>query len=148
LQGLERDDFARYYEPIPFASFSPASIFEIRKYEDMPIQPTAPLGRVERKADYVAHPFVPGDDFNPMGRFFAALAGQPERCFAGIRLRPTRMFDQEVFNVSYAIGQFKRTIAEEDDVSDEYIRSRAGIGTFVYQQLMQEREQLVSVRVY
>lgn len=148
LEPLAQADFARCYEPIPFDYLEASSILEIRKYEDMPVRPTAPLGRIERKADYVAHPFVPGQDFNPMGRFFAALAAQSEPCFAGISIRPTRMFDQEIFNVSFAIGQFKRTMVEEDDVTDEYIRSRSGIGTYVYQHLMQEREQLVTVRVY
>lgn len=141
-------EFWRYYEPISFDDLSPAHILEIRKYEDMPIRSTAPLGRVERKGDYIAHPFIPNVDFNPMGRFFAALAFQPQKCYAGISLRPTRMFDQEIYNVSFAIGQFKRTATEDDDVTEEYIRTRSLIGVYVYQQLMQEREQLVMVRVH
>jgi hypothetical protein len=143
-------DFRRYYEPIPFTELDSENVLEIRKHEDMPIRSTAPMGRVERKGDYIAHPFVPSVDFNfnPMGRFFAALAAQPERCYVGISIRPTRMFDQEVYNVSFAIGQFKKTATEDDDVTEEYIRTRSQIGIFVYQQLMREREQLVMVRVH
>jgi hypothetical protein len=143
-------DFKRYYEPIPFADLDTKNILEIRKHEDIPIRSTAPMGRVERKGDYIAHPFVPSVDFNfnPMGRFFAALAAQPEKCYAGISIRPTRMFDQEVYNVSFAIGQFKKTATEDDDITEEYIRTRSQIGIYVYQQLMREREQLVTVRVH
>jgi hypothetical protein len=141
-------EFRSYLEPIPTANLTADCLLEIRKYEDMPIRSTAALGRLERTGDYVAHPFVPCVDFNPMGRFLAALAREPQRCLVGISLRPVRMFDQEIFNVSYAIGQFKKTIGDDAGVTEEYIRSRAGIGTFVYQQLMQEREGLVLVRVH
>ncbi|HLB46600.1 MAG TPA: hypothetical protein VJL59_06205, partial [Anaerolineales bacterium] len=144
----EPSEFRRYFEPIPFAELTPANLLEIRKYEDMPIRSAAPLGRVAHKGDYIAHPFVPTQDFNPMGRFLVALASQPEPCFVGVSIRPTPMFDQEVHNVSFAIGQFKRTATEDNDVTEEYIRSRSGIGIYVYQQLMEEREQLVMVRVH
>ena len=144
----EEADFYHYYAPLPLSELEPANILEIRKYEDMPIRSTAPLGRVERKGDYIAHPFVPSVDFNPMGRFFTALAAQPEKCFVGISIRPTRMYDQEIYNVSFQIGQFKKTATEDDDVTEEYIRSRSGIGVIVYQELMEEREQLVMVRVH
>ena len=40
-----------------------------------------------------------------------------------------------------------RTVAEDTSVTEEYIRTRAQIGVYVYQLLMQEREQLVMVRV-
>ncbi|MCL4299588.1 MAG: DUF87 domain-containing protein [Anaerolineae bacterium] len=141
-------EFWRYYEPISFNELQPTNVLEIRKYEDIPIRSTAPLGRVERKGDYIAHPFVPNVDFSPMTRFFTALATQSQKCYVGISLRPTRMFDQEVFNVSFAIGQFKKTAIEDDDITEEYIRTRSRIGVYVYQPLMQEREQLVMVRVY
>ena len=141
-------EFQRYYEPLSFEQILPGQILEIRKHEDMPIRSTAPMGRVERKGDYIAHPFVPNVEFNPMGRFLAALAAQPQKCYTGISLRPTRMFDQEVYNVSFAIGQFKKTATEDDDITEEYIRSRSGIGIYVYQELMEEREQLVMVRVH
>jgi energy-coupling factor transporter ATP-binding protein EcfA2 len=140
-------EFWRYYQPLDFDELPSENILEIRKYEDMPIDSTAPFGRVARIGDYIAHPFVPNVDFNPMGRFLVALASQPQRCYVGISLRPTRMFDQEIHNVSFAIGQFKRTAIEDDDVTEEYIRTRSKIGVYVYQQLMQEREQLVMVRV-
>ncbi len=141
-------EFWRYYEPIKFDELEASQVLEMRKYEDMPVRSTAPMGRVERKGDYIAHPFVPNVDFSPMGRFFAALASQPQKCYAGISVLPTRMFDQEIHNVSFAIGQFKRTATEDDDVTEEYIRSRSRIGIYVYQQLMEEREQLVMVRVH
>lgn len=141
-------EFRRYYEPLPFAEIERSHVLEIRKYEDMPIRSTAAIGRVERVGDYIAHPFVPNVDFSPMGRFFAALAAQPQKCYVGVSIRATRMFDQEVHNVSFAIGQFKQTIAEENDVTDEYIRTRSAIGAYVYQGLMEEREQLVTVRVH
>lgn len=144
----EEKEFWRYYEPLPFSDISVENLMEIRKYEDMPIKATAALGRVERKGDYIAHPFVPSGDFNPMGRFFVALSAQPQKCYTGITIRPTRMFDQEVFNVSFMIGQFKKTASEDDDVTEEYIRTRSKIGVFVYKQLMASREQLVTVRVY
>lgn len=141
-------EFARLYEPIPFTELEAKQVLEIRKYEDMPIRSAALLGRVERKGDYIAHPFVPTVDFTPMNRFFASLAVQPQRCHAGISIRPTRMFDQEVFNVSFAIGQFKRSTAEDDAVAEEYIRARSAVGLYVYKELMEEREQLVQVRVH
>lgn len=121
-------EFACYYEPVAFTNLDSANILEIRKYEDMPIRSMAPLGRVERKGDYIAHPFVPSMNFSPMGRFFAALSAHPSKCYAGISIRPTRMFDQEVYNVSFAIGQFKKTATEDNDVTEEYIRTRSQIG--------------------
>jgi len=141
-------EFHRYYQPISFEEFQPANLLEIRKYEDMPIRSTAPMGRVERKGDYIAHPFVPSEDFNPMGRFFVALASQPQKCYASISIRPTRMWDQEIYNVSFMIGQFAKTATEDDDVTEEYIRTRSKIGIYVYKKMMQAREQLAMVRVY
>ncbi len=145
---VEAAEFQRLYEPIPFSEIGQRQILEIRKYEDMPISSAGPLGRVTRIGDYIAHPFVPNVDFSPMGRFFVALAAQDQPCYVGISLRPTRMFDQEIHNVSFAIGQFKKTVAEDSDISDEYVRTRALIGAYIYQQLMQEREQLVMVRIH
>lgn len=142
------EDFHRCYEPIPLDQIEPANVLEIRKYEDMPIRSAAPLHRVERIGDYIAHPFVPNTHFGPMARFFAALADQPTTCYAGVSLRPTRMFDQEIYNVSFAIGQFHQTHSEGDSATEEYIRTRAKIGEIVYQRLMLEREQPVLVRVH
>lgn len=144
----EPAEFARYHEPLVLSALRADQVLEIRKYEEMPVRSSAPLARVARKGDYIAHPFVPTQEFNPMGRFLVALAAQPQPCFASVSIRPTPMFDQEVYNVSFAIGQFKRTAAEDDDVTEEYIRSRANVGIYVYQQLMEEREQLVTVRVH
>lgn len=141
-------EFIQYYQPMPFDDFQSTNLIEIRKYEDMPIRSTAPMGRVERKGDYIAHPFVPSEDFNPMGRFFVALASQPQKCCVGINIRPTRMWDQEIYNVSFMIGQFMKTATEDDDVTEEYIRTRSKIGVYVYKKMMQAREQLVTVRVY
>lgn len=144
----EEAEFLEYYEPIPFAELERSHILEIRKYEDRPIRNTGVFRRVDRVGDYIAHPFVPNIDFNPMGRFFAALASQPQKCYVGVSIRPTRMFDQEIYNVSLIIGRFKQTIAEGSDVADEYFRTRSAIGIYVYQGLMIEREQLVTVRVH
>jgi hypothetical protein len=141
-------DFWQYYQPIDFDEVQPDNLLEIRKYEDMPIRSMAPVGRVERKGDYIAHPFVPSDEFNPMGRFFVALSAQPQKCVAGISIRPTRMWDQEIYNVSFMIGQFARTATEDDDVTEEYIRNRSKIGIYVYKKMMKAREQLVMVRTY
>ena len=107
------EEFFQYYEPIPFDSLRSENLLEIRKYEDMPIRSTAPTARVERKGDYIAHPFVPSQNSNPMSRFFMALASQPEKCFVDISLRPTKMFDQEIYNVSFMVGQFKKTASED-----------------------------------
>lgn len=148
LEPVIERDFMRYYEPIPFVGLGRRNIVEIRKYEDMPVRSAAPLSRVERKGDYVAHPFVPNMDFSPMGRFLTALANQQQKCYAGISLRPTQMFDQEIHNVSFAIGMFKQQVREDDDVTEEYIRTRSAIGKLVYQQLMLDREQLALVRVH
>ena len=141
-------EFLQYFQPLPFDEFQPSNLIEIRKYEDMPIRSTAPMGRIERKGDYIAHPFVPSDDFNPMGRFFVALASQPQKCYVGINIRPARMWDQEIYNVSFMIGQFAKTATEDDDITEEYIRTRSKIGIYVYKKMMQAREQLVTVRVY
>ena len=46
------------------------------------------------------------------------------------------------------LGNLKKTATEDDDVTEEYIRSRSQIGIFVYQKLMEEREQLITVRVH
>lgn len=140
-------EFQRYYDPLGIDNLRNKNILEIRKYEDMPIKNPAPMGRVERKGDYIAHPFVPSVNFNPMGRFLTALADQRQKCYASISLRPTRMYDHEVYNTSFAIGQFKNIAIEDKDVTEEYIRSRSLIGVYVYQQLMAEREQLGMVRV-
>lgn len=142
-----QEEFLRCYDPLNIDNLRNKNILEIRKYEDMPIKSTAPMGRVERKGDYVAHPFVPSVNFNPMGRFLTALADQIQKCYVSISLRPTRMYDQEVYNTSYAIGQFKKIASEDQDITEEYIRSRSIIGIYVYKQLMAEREQLAMVRV-
>ncbi|MBG0787350.1 MAG: ATP-binding protein [Anaerolineaceae bacterium] len=148
LEPVEKQsEFFQYYQPINFDHLRKENILEIRKYEDMPINSTTPTGRVARKGDYIAHPFVPSQSINPMSRFLVALASQPSTCYADISLRPTKMFDQEVFNVSFMIGNFKRTASEDDDITEEYIRSRSQIGVFVYDNLMTEREQLLMVRV-
>ena len=49
LEPIGEKEFERYYQPIKFDEPVPASVLEIRKYEDMPIRSTAPMGRVERK---------------------------------------------------------------------------------------------------
>ena len=144
----EGEEFARYYQPFSFETLKPASILEIRKFEDMPVPTAAPLGRVARKGDYIAHPFVPSVSFSPMSRFLEALAFQSQKCFVDISIRPTKMFNQEIHNVSFAIGQFKKTATEDDDVTEEYIRTRSVIGVGVYQKLMAEREHLMMVRVH
>ncbi len=149
LEPVENEtDFRRYYEPISFEGLHLDNMLEIRKFEEMPIPSMAPLGRVERKGDYIAHPFVPSEDFNPMGRFFVALASQPQKCYAGISIRPIRMYNQEIHNISFMIGQFKKTATEDDDVTEEYIRTRSKIGIYVYRKIMQSREQLMTVRVH
>lgn len=142
------EEFIRFYDPLDADSLRNKHVLEIRKYEDMPIRSMAPLGRVERKGDYVAHPFVPSVYFNPMGRFLTALADQSQKCYASISLRPTRMYDQEVYNASFAIGQFKKIVGEDNDITEEYIRSRSNIAADIYEQLMAEREQLAMVRVH
>ena len=143
-----REEFLRYYEPFSFDALDLGNIMEIRKFEDMPIASAAPLARVARVGDYIAHPFAPSVSFSPMSRFLEALAYQPQKCFVGISIRPTRMYPQEVHNVSFAIGQFKRTATEDDDVTEEYIRTRSTIGVAIYQKLMAEREHLMLVRVH
>jgi len=149
LEPVEaEEEFMQFYQPISFSQLHKENLLEIRKYEDMPIDSTTPTGRVARKGDYIAHPFVPSQSINPMSRFFVALASQPSKCFVDISIRPTKMFDQEIFNVSFMIGNFKRTASEDDDVTEEYIRSRSQIGFFVYDNLMVEREQLLMVRVH
>lgn len=149
LEPVEtRNEFLQYYQPIPFDLLNNENILEIRKYEDMPISSTTSTGRIARKGDYIAHPFVPSQSINPMSRFFMSLSAQPSKCYVDISIRPTRMFDQEIFNVSYMIGNFKKTASEDDDITEEYIRNRSQIGVFVYDNLMIEREQLLMVRVY
>ncbi|MGV8026685.1 MAG: ATP-binding protein [Anaerolineaceae bacterium] len=143
-----QEEFLCYYQPITFSTISPESIYEIRKFEDMPISSTSSIGRVERKGDYIAHPFVPNQNFNPMGRFLLSLSSQPQKCFVDISIRPTRMFDQEILNVSYMIGQFKKSASEDNSVTEEYIRKRSQIGLLIYDNLMLEREQLLMVRVH
>lgn len=149
LEPVEtEEEFMQFYQPVSFSHLQKENLLEIRKYEDMPINSTTPTGRVARKGDYIAHPFVPSQSINPMSRFFVALAFQPSKCHVDISIRPTKMFDQEIFNVSFMIGNFKKTASEDNDVTEEYIRSRSQIGVFVYDNLMTEREQLLMVRVH
>lgn len=144
----DADEFMRYYRPFDFNALDLDNIMEIRKFEDMPIASAAPMARRARVGDYIAHPFVPSVSFTPMSRFLEALAFRSQTCFVDISIRPTRMYPQEVHNVSFAIGQFKRTATEDDDVTEEYIRTRSVIGVNVYQKLMAEREHLMLVRVH
>ncbi|MDD2521352.1 MAG: DUF87 domain-containing protein [Anaerolineaceae bacterium] len=145
---VNHDEFHHFFEPIDFSTLSAENLLEIRKYEEMPIRPMASMAPVERKGDYIVHPFVPSQTSNPMSRFFVSLSSQPEKCFVDVSLRPTKMFDQEIYNVSFMIGQFKKTANEDDDVPEEYIRKRSQIGVLVYEALMLEREQLQMVRVH
>lgn len=140
-------ELRRYLEPIPLAELDASCLLEIRKFEDLPLRPTAPLGRTERAGDYFAHPYSPCLEFNPLGRFLAALAREPQRCYVGISLRPVRLFDQEVFNLGFAIGQFRQTASADAGPSGEYLGARAAVGQLVYERLLLEREQLVSIRV-
>lgn len=140
--------FAQLYEPIPFAELDEQHVIEIRKFEEMPVAEGGAFPRMDRKGDYIAHPFVPSVDFSAMGRFLTALAAQPQRCFAGVSLRPTPMFAEEIHLVSAMIQAHKQTLADQSPAITEYYRSRAALGAMIYQQLMQEREQLVMVRIY
>lgn len=144
----EKSEFLEYYEPIDLSEAAYENFLEIRKYEDMPIPSKGTLARGVKAGDYIAHPFVPGQTSNPMSRFLMALADQPEKCFVDISLRPTKMFDQEIYNVSFMIGRFKKSAREDDDITEEYLSKRAQIGVFVYENLMLEREQLLMVRVH
>ena len=148
LPVTEEVEFNSYYQPIDFNKINENQLLEVRKYEDLPIKNPAILSRVERKGDYIAHPFVPSQDFNPMGRFFMALSNQPQKCYTDISIRPTKMYDQEIINVSFMVGQFKKTATEDDDVTEEYIRKRSQIGVYVYDNMMVEREQLFMIRVH
>ncbi|NMC59236.1 MAG: ATP-binding protein [Candidatus Methanofastidiosa archaeon] len=148
LETIDREtEFLDLYQPIPFDSISTENLLEIRKYEDMPISSTSPLGRVEKKGDYIAYPFVPDQNFNPLGSFLQTLTTQPAKCFVDIGIRPIHLFDQEIFNVSFMIGKFKKTASEDNKVAEEYIRKRSQIGMYVYDNLMLEREQLLMFRV-
>jgi hypothetical protein len=140
-------ELRRYLEPIPLNEITAKCLLEIRKFEDLPLRPTAPMGRTERAGDYFAHPYSPCLEFNPLGRFLAALAREPQRCYVGISLRPIRLFDQESFNVGFAIGQFRQTAGMDAGPSGEYLGTRAAVGQLVYERLLLEREQLVSIRV-
>lgn len=139
--------FLTYYEPLPFDQLEPSGLLEIRKYEDMPARNQTTFGRGEQIGDYVAHPFVPNVDFSAMGRFLTALADQPTPCYVSISLRPTRLFDQEIRNISSMVGRFRDIINNNQGFSEEYIRTRAQIGAYVYQQLTLEREQLATIRI-
>lgn len=143
----ERDVFHKYYEPIPYSHLERQHILEVRKYEDLPVSNEQGSGRVVQTGDYIAYPFVPSIDFSAMGRFLTALAYQPQRCFVDISLRPTRLYPQETHNIGAMAGRFKQIAQDQDSVYEEYIRTRALVGAYIYQNLMQEREQLVTVRV-
>jgi len=140
--------FWRYYQPFDYASVTNTNLYEIRKYEEIPIRQSGILSREAKIGDYLVHPFVPSQSVNPMSRFFMSLASQPEKCYVDISLRPTKMFEQEIFNVSYMVGQFKETALADGSANEEYISKRSQIGLYVYNNLMLEREQLLMVRVY
>lgn len=148
LEPVSEERFQHFYQPFEFSTLTKDNILELRKYEDMPVTPEGELRRQARKGDYIVHPFVPSTDFNPMGRFFEALAVQQQKCFASISLRPAYLFPQEIQNVSFQIGQFRKGAAENDEATEEYIRTRSIIGLKVYQRLMMEREHLLMVRVH
>ena len=143
----EAAQFHSLYEPIPFDEIGRERILEIRKYEDMPIAAPEVIGRMTRIGDYIAHPFVPNHDFNAMGRFMVALANERQRCVVGISLRPTRLYDQETHLISTAIGLFRLSVAEDSDVTEEYIRARSRVGYQALRWLISEREQLLTIRV-
>ena len=140
--------FLNVYEPFALHELDERHVVEIRKFEDMPLNGEEQSTRTTRRGDYIAHPYVPSIDFSAMGRFLSTLAVQSQRCFVGVSLRPIRMFPQEIHNVSTMIGVFKQDLADQSANFDEYYRSRAALGAAIYQQLMNEREQLVTVRVY
>lgn len=144
----EAEEFNLYFEPFSFQTLDKSGFLEIRKYEEMPIQRSGGIGHVAKMGDYITHPFVPNPTSNPMSRFLLSLANQPEKCLVDISLRPTKMFDQEIYNTSFMIGQFKKSVKRDEGVSEEYIQNRAMIGTYVYQNLIVEREQLQMVRVH
>lgn len=162
---VQEDAFHQFYEPIPFDDLDTQQVVEIRKWEDMPVAMPGAY-QVERVGDYIVHPFVPNVDFSAMGRFLGTLSAQRDRCFVSVSLRPTRLFPQEIHNISAMVAYFNRILFREQQKlakevqeavgqqtvagsldSDEYLRARAELGSLIYRQLMHEREQLVSVRM-
>lgn len=144
---IDEAEFWHIYEPLPFDQITPRSMLEIRKYEDMPIPSLEMVGRPTRIGDYIAHPFVPNYDLNAMGRFMVALSGQDQKCIVGISLRPTRLYDQEIHLISTNIGLFRQSVAEDSDITEEYIRARSRVGYQALRGLISEREQLFTIRV-
>jgi uncharacterized protein YdcH (DUF465 family) len=162
---IHKDVFQKYYEPILLNEVERENIIEIRKFEDMPLQINGQFFSVEKVGDYIVYPLVPSIDFSAMGRFLTALANQNEHCFVAVSLRPTRLFPEEIHNLSALVAYFQSILIDEDRAINtirreeyssqhsinlkinEYRRGRAELGAKIYRQLVQEREQLVSIRI-
>lgn len=136
--------FASIFEPLPLDTLYQQNIIEIRKHEELPLE-TIP--HVNRNTDYIVHPLVPNLDFHPMSRFLETLSQQPQKVMASISLRPVRLFDQEIANLSYAVGLLSESAGEATSAAEEYIRLRSALGAHIYNQLILEREQLFLFRV-
>ncbi|MCB8977603.1 MAG: DUF87 domain-containing protein [Ardenticatenaceae bacterium] len=144
---VDQDEFFDSYEPIKFGELdNPACISEIKRFEELPVDMGTTF-KPARHGDYIVHPFVPTLDFSAMGRFFETLANQPKPCFASISVRPVELFPEEVSIINSMSARFREQSRDDDDIDDEFFRSRARIGAKIYKELMEEREFLLQIKV-
>ena len=144
----KRQEFQRIYAQIDFAKLTElGQIVEIRRFEEMPISDKEVVrGEPSKYGDYIVHPFVPTLDFSAMGRLFETLAIQPNKCFASVSIRPTKLFPGEIIAINELAARFRNIGVGEEKVT-EYLRSRAAFGAKTYSELMEEHEFLLQIKV-
>lgn len=153
--------FAQWYQPWPFSALTtPASVVELRKYEDWPL--VRNVGATFRVRDYIPHPFEPALDYSALARLFETLARQSCVCIVAVTLRPQPLTNQELLLLHDLCDWYQRItkgqvrvenpLADvfrelQSNIFDAALRTRAVLGVRVYERLLQERENLLSVRL-
>jgi hypothetical protein len=153
--------FAQWYQPWPFSTLTaPASVVELRKYEDWPL--VRDIGGTFRMHDYIPHPFEPALDYSALARLFETLTRQRRVCLVAVTVRPQPLTSQELLLLHEMFDWYQRItqgrvhlqnpLADvlrelHSTIFDTALQTRAALGLKVYENLLQERENLVSVRL-
>lgn len=153
--------FAEWHQPWPFSTLTvPACVIELRKYEDWPL--VRDIGGTFRIHDYIPHPFEPALDYSALARLFETLARQRRLCIVAVTLRPQPLTNQELFLLHELFDWYQRSAKGQvqlhnplvdvlrelqSNIFDAALQTRATLGVSVYENLLQERENLVSMRL-
>lgn len=132
----------------PFGSQSKLHFVEIRKFKDHDpsIEPSTSSGRIS----FFPHSFRPNTDITSMSRFLETFAKQDETCVVSIRLRPTKLFEEEYRLIDSAFQWYQNQFLEENETQNWRTRQRKiWFEQFrsVYEPMVQQRDHLYLMNI-